>query len=128
MPQHSCSERQHMTMAVYDFGVIMLKDDDNRELRLRPYMSMQVWPRAVHAIPCRTNDLVQCGAQPTEGKAAILCSTLVLHPCDATTVVLLLLQTWHVCNDCMAISVHVAHDDHALPCAPRSSSGRTSSP
>ena len=39
-----------MIMAVYDFGVIMLKDDDNRELRLRPYMSMQVRPRSLHAL------------------------------------------------------------------------------
>ncbi len=49
-PQGQCSERQCLTTAVYDFGVIMLKDDDNRELRLRPYMSMQVRPRSLHAL------------------------------------------------------------------------------
>ena len=49
-PQGHCSERRCMTITVYDFGVIMLKDDENRELRLRPYMSMQVRPRSLHAL------------------------------------------------------------------------------
>ena len=37
-----CSEVRRLTVAAYDWGVIQLENDD-KELRLRPYMSMQVW-------------------------------------------------------------------------------------
>ena len=37
-----CSDLRRLTVTVYDFGVIKVEDDD-KELRLRPYMSMQVW-------------------------------------------------------------------------------------